>query len=230
MTDEERKVLASEMIRQVVDVLKDFPEIVFTEEAGAPILVVNAHGSVLHFNPQPWAEKILQEEEERAPFTKWSPEQIIVESTKAIGSLLVTVMYVFGDALWILEKLSHATNGEAEHRVFYKHVQAGVKVSTLHVIDGRLRELLRLPEMSSKASLEDYKAAGAHLQKRDYAIKDSQVIDALRRLEKFSISGLARLLAPDKEDFRPTVYDWMERRSITREDLKEAWARDHPEV
>jgi hypothetical protein len=232
VTDEERKALASDLIRQVVDEINGLPHMVFNEEDGAPMLVVNAHGSVLHFNPQPWAEEIIKDEEskEATANSEHTRERVIIRSKKAIGGLLVTVAYVFGDALWILDKLSGAADSEVELGAFYKHVQTGVKVSTLHLIETKLRELLRLPERSHESGMEDYKASGAHLQKRDYAISDSQVLDALRQLKRFSISGLARLLAPDREDFRPTVYDWMERCRVTRDDLQKTWARFHLEV
>jgi len=232
VTDEERKALASDLIRQVVDEIKDDPKVVFAEECGELILVVNALGSTLHFNPQVWAEEIIKEAEWHADRFKGkrTHEWLVAHSKQSISGLLMTVAYLFGQALWILEKLSHATGRSIELGAFYKHVQAGMKVSTRHLIDSRLRELLKLPERSHESELEDYKASGAHLQKRAYAITDSQVLDALQRLEKFSISGLARLLAPDKEDFRSSVYDWMERSGVTHDDLKERWRRFHPQV
>lgn len=107
---------------------------------------------------------------------------------------------------------------------FFQDVQKGFKVSTLDVIDARLRRLLRLPEKALAISSAEYKQVKSG--KYDYVIEDSQMIEALRKLERFSIKRLARLLRPDRDDFRPSVYDWMKRKQIIdSKELEVLWRK-----
>ncbi len=145
------------------------------------------------------------------------------DSKKDLINLLATVHVFFGQALWMLEKLSHAVMVDAELEPLWQNVRIGLKWSTLQLIDGRLREILKLPEKSVAVSMaERNELMGG---KYDYAITDTGMIQALKQLERFSIKGLARLLAPDRDDFRFSVYDWMKRKKITRKDLEQFWSK-----
>jgi hypothetical protein len=228
MNQDEVSQLARDLVSEIIPDLKEKLSLTFIEEMGEPVLVVTAGTSVLHLNPQRWAEKIISEYVRRATFLKEAEEDveaqrhlIIHDSKKDLINLLCTVNLMLGDALWVLEELSHAVIVDYELGPFWQNVQIGVKWSTLLVIDSRLREILHLPAKSLAVSVaeRDEMMSG----KYDYAITDTKMIEALKQLERFSIKGLARLLAPDKDDFRPSVYDWMKRKKITREVLEHWW-------
>lgn len=231
MNQDEVSQLARELVSQIVPDLKEKLSLTFIEEGGEPILVATAGSSVLHFNPRKWAERIISEHARSAKFLYRQAEEdseaqrrlIVRGSRKDLINLLCTVNLWLGEAIAILEQLSHAATVDYEFGPFWQDVQIGVKWSTLDVIDARLRELLRLPEKDLELSIaeRDQMMGG----KYDYAITDGQMIDALKKLERFSIKGLAKLLAPEREDFRPSVYDWMKRKKLKREELEEWWRK-----
>jgi len=227
MNQDEVSQLAREIVSEIIPDLKEELSLTFIEDLGEPVLVVTAGTSVLHLRPEKWAEKIISEHVRRAKFTHKDVEEavdIVRDSKKDLINLLSTVNLMLGDALWVLEELSHAVLVDYELRPFWHNVRIGVKWSTLLVIDGRLREILRLPEKSLAVSIaeRDEIMTGG---KYDYAITDIQMINALKQLERFSINKLAKLLAPERADFRKSVYDWMRRNGIDRAELEASWNR-----
>lgn len=232
MNQDEIAQLARELVAQTLPGLKEKLSLTFIEQGGEPILVATAGSSVLYLNPRKWAERIIASRAKGAlyRFREAQGDEealrrlIIQDSTKEFINLLFTVHLWLGEAIWILEQLSHAATVEYELGPFWQNVQVGVKWSTLEVIDSRLRELLRLPEKDPDLSIaeRDQMMPGGNY---DYAITDSQMIDALKKLERFSINRLAKILAPERVDFRPSVYDWMKRRKMTRAELEEQWRK-----
>ena len=59
MNQDEISQIARNLISEIVPDLKEQLSLTFTEENGEPVLVATARGSVLHLNPQTWAEKIV---------------------------------------------------------------------------------------------------------------------------------------------------------------------------
>src|SRR5205085_10034754 len=134
-----------------------------------------------------------------------------------ITALIYAVSRHFDDALWILQTLATALSENADLGAFFPHVQAGFKLSTLSLIDHRVRQILRMPEESNKPKRQERKKGGA-ISGREYAVTDTQMLEALSKLEKFSIAGVARQLGRDKVEGRVYVYDWMKRHdNMTRE-------------
>lgn len=231
MNQDEVSQLARELVSQIVPDLQETLSLTFIEEGGEPILVATAGSSVLHLNPTKWAEKIISDHVQSAPYKYRQAEGddeelkrlIIQGARKDLINFLATVNLMLGEGLWVLERLSHAVMVDYELGPFWQNVQIGVKWSTLLVIDGRLREILRLPKKSHAVSLaeRDEMIGGNY----DYAITDTQMIEALKKLERFSISRLAKILAPERDDFRPSVYDWMKRKKLKREQLEEWWRK-----
>lgn len=230
MDKDEIPQIARELISQVVAEIPETLSLVFLQEDGSPILLVTAGDSVLRFNPQKSVEKIIADiawHKDVMRDLQGDPEAqdryVIRESKKKIIKLLFTVNLWLGEALWILEKLSQASMLDEEFGPFWKDVQAGVKWSTLSLIDARLRELLRLPEKDAVISLAEQGQLMSG--KYNYAITDGQMLIALAKLPKFSIKKLAQLLEPEREDFRPSVYDWIRRKGITRKELEAQWRK-----
>ncbi|MDX6384714.1 MAG: hypothetical protein QOK48_2287 [Blastocatellia bacterium] len=230
MNQNDNSHIARELIREVVGELQRIPSLVFVEENGSVVLVAKADDSVLHFNPQSWAEKIVSENVATAGFQADLRNDPLAQnryvrkhSKKKIAALIIGVSVWLGDALWILKQLSPSCLVDEELGPFFQDVQKGFKVSTLDVIDARLRKLLRLPEKSFAISSAEYKQVKSG--NYDYVIKDSQVIEALVNLERFSIKRLAQLLGPDRDDFRPSVYDWMKRKQMDRKQLEGWWRK-----
>ena len=196
MNKNESTQIARELITQLVPELRRIPSVVLVEEDGSLVLIAKAGDCVLHFNPQSWAEKIvsdsvamagLQEDLRNDPMGQ--NEFVREQSKKKIGALIITVSVWLGEALWILERISPSFIVEEELGPFFQDVQNGFRVSTLDVIDARLRKLLRLPEKGFAISSAEYKQVKSG--NYDYVIRDSQVIDALRKIERFSIKRLA---------------------------------------
>jgi hypothetical protein len=230
MNQNETTRIARELITELVPELQRIPSLVLVEEDGSIVLIAKAGDSVLHFNPQSWAEKIVSDnvamaglEEDLRNDPMAQNKFVREQSKKKIGALIITVSVWLGEALWILERISPSFMVAEELGPFFQDVQKGFGVSTLDVVDARLRTLLRLPEKGFAISSAEYKQVKSG--KYDYVIKDSQVIEALRKLERFSIKRLARLLGPDRDDFRPSVYDWMKRKQINREQLERWWRK-----
>jgi hypothetical protein len=231
MNQDEISQLAREIVSEIIPDLKKELSLTFIEDLGEPVLVATAGSSVLHLNPQRWAEKIIREHVRRATFLPKEAQGdveaqrrlIIYESKKDLIHLLCAVNLMLGDALWVLEQLSQAVTVDHVLGPFFQNVQIGVKWSTLEVIEGRLREILRLPGKSLAVSLaeRDEMMGG----KYDYAITDTQMINALKQLERFSINKLAKLLTPERDDFRKSVYDWMRRKGIGRSELEVWWRK-----
>lgn len=240
MNNDEIHQLARELISKVVSELQAKDFLTFTEEDGAPILVATSEGSVLHFNPQRWAERIIAqnrspvwvseestETDAHTPKTSGvtqSEEEMMRQAERALIRLLTTVDMCLGEGLWMLSELAQAQAMD-ELGIFMTKVQMHVKWSVLRNIDTKLRELLRLPEKDARIALAEMEQLkGGNY---DYAVTDFDMVDALLKLERFSIKGLARLLAPEKDDFRPSVYDWMRRKGIDRAELEKWWRRFH---
>jgi hypothetical protein len=232
-----KRWLAKELIAHVVRSLEDNQEIVFVKEGRAYIQIVTNGKSVLRFNPQKHAEEIIEQNEWlaqlRPDLKDADKEQYRVTcqtSIRDITALIHAASQHFDDALWILQILSTALSANADMGAFYPHVQAGLKISTLSLIDNRLRQILRMPEKSHKLERQELKEAGA-LGGREYAVTDTQMLEALRNLEKFSIKGLARQLGRDSVEGRVYVYDWMKRHdNMTREMLEKEWRKIHKRV
>jgi hypothetical protein len=237
MDARDRRWFAKQFIAEVVRSLKDNKDIVFVEEKRAYILIVTSGKSVLRFNPQEQAEIIVEKSEEtvkRIPELKDNPEDqrraMCQESIRTITHLIHGVSKHFDDALWILQYLSGALSIETDLGAFHQEFQAGVKVSMLSHIDNRLREILRLPRKSSKLGLTELKEVGA-LSRRLYAVTDEAMLEALQRLKRFSITGVARELGRDPKEGRVYVYDWMKRHdNMTREMLEKEWRKIHKGV
>jgi hypothetical protein len=236
MNQDEVSQLARQIVSEIVPLLKARLSLTFIEESGVPILVATAGSSVLHLNPQVWAEKLISDRVRDAAVLHKPSEGdveaqtrfIIRNSKKDLILLLSTVHLLLGDALWVLEMLSHAATVDFEFGPFWQDVRIGVKWSTLLVIDGRLRKLLNLPEKSlTLSSAERKELVGP---KHAYAITDTQMITALKQLEQFSINKLAKLLAPERDDFRKSVYDWMGRKGIDRSELESWWEKLRSDV
>jgi hypothetical protein len=229
MDQDEIAQIARAIVLEIIPDLKARLSLTFTENLHEPILDVTAGSSVLHLNPQRWAVKILNDHVAKAPlFYKEAlgdddllRSLIINGAKKDLIQFLCTVNLMLGDALWILEELSHAVMLDYEFGPFWGNVRLGVKSTTLLSIDSRLRKILNLPEKNfaiAKAEQKDLMGA-----KHDYAITDTQMITALKQLDRFSINGLAKLLAPERDDFRKSVYDWMRRKHVDRDELQKWW-------
>lgn len=236
MNKDEIPQLARELISKVAAELQEKHSLTFTEEGSAPILVATSEGSVLHFNLQPWAERIIAQNaspilasEESTGTDADNPkmpsdEEVMRRSESELIRLLTTVDMWLGEGLRVLSELGNAQAMD-ELGIFMTKVQMHFKWTALRKIDARLRDLLRLPEKDLKiiiAEMEQLRGGDY-----DYAVTDFGVVDALLKLERFSIKGLARLLAPEKDDFRPSVYDWMRRKGIDREELERWWHKFH---
>lgn len=221
--DDERRVMARRITNELAAELKDSSWLTFEEDGDKTFLIVSAAGSVLHYDLYFWVELLIKRYL-RQPISEGKDASYIHYKVKVEAThLIVTVNSLLKDALWILENISHARLSAEQLGPFYTPVQVGLKVSTLSVIDARLRHLLDLPEKSTQLLEEELRKEGAIVSKRARAITDSQMIDALRRLERFSIKALARNLAPDEDDFRRSVYDWLRQKKITRAELETWW-------
>jgi hypothetical protein len=106
---------------------------------------------------------------------------------------------------------------------FFRDTQMNVKWRFLRIVDKRFRKLLGLPEKGKAVAQaeRDEMMSGNY----DYAITDKQMLAALKKLDRFSVKRLAQLLAPERDDFRPSVYDWMSRKGIDRAELESWWRR-----
>lgn len=237
MDAKDRRWLAKQFIATVVRNLKDNKDVVFVVEKRAYILIATSGKSVLRFNPQEQAEIIVEKSEEtvkRIPELKDDGEAqhlaMCQESIRNITNLIHGVSKHFDDALWILQYLSGALSIQTDFGTFYPDFQAGVKMKILSIIDDRLREILKLPEKSSKLGLTELKEVGA-LSKRLYAVTDQAMIEALQRLKRFSIAGIARELGRDPKEGRVYVYDWMKRHdNMTSKMLEKEWQKLHKGV
>ena len=114
------------IIEQISVELEGASEVVFSKEGDALILIATVGDSVLHFNPQKWAEEIIAEKLSLGSISRpgWSQERVAGESKAAICGLLLTVTLFLRDGLWILSKLSHGMGVGFNLGAFYKHVQA----------------------------------------------------------------------------------------------------------
>ena len=239
MNKDEIPQLARELISRVANKSSEKLSLIFTEEGGAPVLVATAGDSVLRFNPQQWTERIIAKNalvaeipndedtsnEESKDDADVQNDWVIRQSEEDLIRLLSTVNIWLGEGLWVLSRLAPVSVIDSQLGPFFQKVQVHIKLSALRDIEGRLRELLHLPQKDVKlavAEMEQLKGGDY-----DYAITDVEMVETLMKLERFSIKGLARLLAPDRDDFRSSVYDWMRRKGIGRAELEKWWLKLH---
>ncbi len=215
---ESRTALAKTLVEQVTEQLKDLPSIAFTEEGNRTVMIATAGESVLHFSLQEHAEQCITENETSAglmfPDNAEGLEQYVHEH--AFADLFVTVLVIakhLSTALWILSKVA-GVKARENKSPFFDYVQTGLKFSALSQIDGKLREMLDLSE-----EVKDY----PHPKK--YVINDKQMIDALRSLKRFSIAGVARSLGYTDANARSYVYNYLEQKNMTPDELKQEWER-----
>lgn len=223
--------LAKELITQVSEEFQNDSSITFSEKDGWPILVITREDSVLQFVPQRRSEDIIRHNMSLAGYREVKEDAeaqklwVIQQSKKEIAELIRAVASWLGEAMSMVNHFMSVYELENTLGPFRQDIQIKLKLAIVNSVDEKLRELFHLPPRSSDISqAEKVRLKGG---KYDYAITDRQMIDALKKLDRFSIRGLAQLLAPDREDFRPSVYDWMKRKKVTREELEFWWRRFH---
>jgi hypothetical protein len=174
MNEQERADLAKELIAEIAAAWGDKPDVVKSEQDGAPVFIVSVNrGSKFIFNPQESAEQIVKQVESTLTlaFKDKTPEAIKdairLHSFRRIGTLIACTPINFADFLWMQSLLigAHVTSSELGR--FCPEIKKGLSLSVLSVINARLRERLKL-EKAPFGLLYNEQQLGAKKVVNDY--------------------------------------------------------------
>lgn len=123
---------------------------------GAPtftITVPHEHGDcTFHFNPQALAEETITRQDSNLRMARkdLSEEELVriirLSSLWRIMYMIEKAPVFFADFLWMLRMIASVAASEKDLDIFHPDIKRGVALSTLKVMENRLRERLGLKE------------------------------------------------------------------------------------
>ncbi len=178
------KQLAAGLVAEVAAEWEDTPEVVKSQQGGAPIFIVTAHYESgpcsFHFNPQNAAEHIVEHEEFVSTTALKSKDIDMVMpllrhgARQRITHMIARANVLFVDFLWMLPLMGDAMHSQTTLGPFSPEVKEGLALSILSMIEGRFRERLGLRDtpddrlweerdkkLGRKPVINDYTAIGA---------------------------------------------------------------------
>ncbi|HEX8069365.1 MAG TPA: hypothetical protein VF546_05410 [Pyrinomonadaceae bacterium] len=213
MDKEEIKALATELITELVEEMR--PELgdnVRKQNDAYIITFTATHpagDSFFHFNPQPSAERIVQQHasHEEMAAAEFDAARVRQESKKQIKYMIALAGQNFADSLWILLHMSEVYRRD-EHLPFYPERDETNRLFIPDSIEFRYRQRLGLPvDEAFQNVIEGQERMGA-----PYAFTDEVALKAIEALGwKPSINKLASALHCS----RATVNAWVARKGYT---------------